>query len=96
MYPPIFSRPTMDASFVSLLDRNLFKNLKSLCLYGGCFLSLGVLRRLVLSSACPNLSSLSFLQFLDIETADVEALRSAATSENLDIKICCLELGWTE
>ncbi len=86
-------RPVMDAAFERLLGRGRLRRLESLQLYSGCFLSLAVIRRLVLSpSACPRLRSLSFLQFEAIETADVEALRAEAVAGNLDIKICCLEL----
>ena len=86
-------RPTLDSSFSRLLHLGLLRRLRTLNLYGGCFLSLPVLRRLALCPQdCPRLTSLSFLQFEGIEAADVEAMRAEAANANLDIKICCLEL----
>ncbi len=83
----------MDDIFAPLLDAKLLVQLKSLALYGGCFLSIGMLHHLVLSSVCPNLG---FLQVHGINWQEFQGLKTAVASKHLDIRICpqSFEMYW--
>ena len=83
-------RGPMDATMLKLLQHNKMLELTSLTLYNGCYLTMGVLRRLIFD--CAKLKLLSFLQFDGFEMADVDALKQELESMNLDIKLQCLEL----
>ncbi len=75
----------MDDIFAPLLDAKLLVQLKSLALYGGCFLSIDMLHHLVLSSVCPNLS---FLRVHGINWQDIQDLWPEVGLKHLDIRIC--------
>ena len=83
-------RGPMDGAMLKLLQHNKMLELTSLTLYNGCYLTMGVLRRLIFD--CPKLKLLSFLQFDGFEIGDVEALKQELETQNLDIKLQCLEL----
>ena len=79
----------MDAVMLRLLHHNKLKQVRSINLYDGCFISMPVVRQLTFS--CPELTAFSFLQFEGIEIAEVERLKAELATKNLDIKVHCLE-----
>lgn len=83
------TQETMDAVMLRLLHHNQLKQVRSINLYDGCFISMPVVRQLAFS--CPELTAFSFLQFEGIEIADVERLKAEVAAKNLDIKVHCLE-----
>ena len=83
------TQETMDAVMLRLLHHNQLKEVRSINLYDGCFISMPVVRQLAFS--CPELTAFSFLQFEGIEIADVERLKAEVAAKNLDIKVHCLE-----
>lgn len=79
-----------DSALLKLLQHNQLKELQTLNLYSGCYVSMPLLRQFTFQ--CPKLNNLSFLQYDNIETAEVEAFRVEITAKNMDIKLCCLEM----
>jgi len=83
------TQETMDAVMLRLLHHNKLKQVRSINLYDGCFISMPVVRQLTF--CCPALTAFSFLQFEGIEIAEVERLKAELATKNLDIKVHCLE-----
>lgn len=84
------SRMSMDPAWTRILSVNPLPVLTSISLYSGCFISIHMVRKLALE--CPRLTFFSFIQSENIELAEVERLRSEININNLNIKLCCLEM----
>merc|ERR1712018_945092 len=84
------SRLNMDQAWNRVLTSNKLLNLVSISLYSGCFVSVSLVRKLVLE--CPKLTFFSFIQSENMELAEVERLRLDVVKKNLNIKLACLEM----
>lgn len=84
------SRMSMDQAWNRVLEVNKLSQMASISLYGGCFVSMALVRKLTLE--CPRLSFFSFIQSENIDLAEVERLRLEVASKNLNIQFQVLEM----